>query len=98
MLARPRLVVASASKPSDASSLAVPASQGFGMTKAPGRPCRARKTSAFCACVLMSAPPPSAPRRRVALDDHARLEQARDLRLAHARPAQDVDGVFAEAG
>ena len=33
----PRLVVASASKPSAASSFAVPASHGFGMMNAPGR-------------------------------------------------------------
>ena len=47
VLARPRLVVASASKPIAASSLAVPASQGLGMMKAPGRACSARKASAF---------------------------------------------------
>jgi len=47
VLARPRLVVASASKPIAASSFAVPASQGLGMMKAPGRACSARNSSAF---------------------------------------------------
>jgi hypothetical protein len=45
--ANPRLVVASASNPTAASSFAVPASQGFGMMKAPGRACSARNASAF---------------------------------------------------
>jgi hypothetical protein len=48
-LATPRLVVASASKPSAANILAVPASQGLGMMKAPGRSCRARNIDAFSA-------------------------------------------------
>jgi len=47
--ARPRLVVASASKPSDASRRAVPASHGFGMMNAPGRSCIARNAAAFSA-------------------------------------------------
>src|SRR5439155_2196132 len=47
VLARPRLVVASASNPIAASSFAVPASQGLGMMKAPGRVCSARSASAF---------------------------------------------------
>src|SRR5512134_734671 len=54
-LASPRLVVASASKPREASSRAVPASQGFGITKAPGRSCRARKVAAFSAGVFMAS-------------------------------------------
>src|SRR5262245_3576941 len=57
MLARPRLVVARASKPSDASRRAVPASHGFGMTKAPGRSCSRRKAAAFSAWVRMGSPP-----------------------------------------
>ncbi len=52
-LARPRLVVASASKPSEARSRAVPASHGFGITKAPGRSCSARKAAAFSRGVFM---------------------------------------------
>src|SRR5215475_8932887 len=53
-LATPRLVVASASNPIAASSRAVPASQGFGMMKAPGRSCRARKVLAFSNCVRIA--------------------------------------------
>src|SRR5262245_4439782 len=41
--AKPALVVASALKPNDASSLAVPMSQGLGMTNAPAASCSARK-------------------------------------------------------
>ena len=52
-LENPRLVVASASNPSDAKSFAVPASQGFGMMKIPGRSCSARKARARSACVRM---------------------------------------------
>src|SRR6185503_3945053 len=51
LLATPRLVVASASKPRDARSRAVPVSQGFGMMNAPGRACNARNVAAFSACV-----------------------------------------------
>jgi hypothetical protein len=47
VLANPRLVVANASKPIAASSFAVPASHGLGMTKAPGRACNATNASAF---------------------------------------------------
>src|SRR6185369_12496637 len=47
VLARPRLVVASASNPIAASNFAVPASHGLGMMKAPGRACSARNASAF---------------------------------------------------
>src|SRR5947199_330837 len=55
LLARPRLVVASASKPSEASSFAVPASQGLGMMKTPGRLCRARNAVPFSAWVRMTS-------------------------------------------
>jgi hypothetical protein len=44
--AKPALVVASASNPSDASSRAEPTSHGFGMTKMPSRACSSRKRSA----------------------------------------------------
>src|SRR3977135_2103845 len=54
--ASPRLVVAKASKPSEAQSFAVPASQGLGMTKIPGRSCRARNVRARSACVRMVTP------------------------------------------
>src|SRR4030095_8069701 len=51
MFERPRLVVASASKPRLASRRAVPASQGLGMMNARARSWRARNVAAFCACV-----------------------------------------------
>src|SRR5882762_3331040 len=54
--ASPRLVVANASKPSEAKSFAVPASQGLGMTKIPGRSCKARNIRARSACVRMLTP------------------------------------------
>src|SRR5260221_6299618 len=54
--ARPRLVVANASKPSEAKSFAVPASQGLAMTKIPGRSCNARNIRARSACVRMLTP------------------------------------------
>src|SRR5882724_9483619 len=54
--ASPRLVVAKASKPSEAKSFAVPASQGLGMTKIPGRSCKARNIRARSACVRMLTP------------------------------------------
>src|SRR5215472_4477589 len=49
--ARPALVVVRASNPSPASTFAVPASQGFGMTKIPGRAWSAWNRRAFSACV-----------------------------------------------
>src|SRR4051794_3767335 len=56
--AKPPLVVASALKPSEASTLAEPASHGFGMTK--GGPWgRARKLGAFS----LGPPLPLAPQR-----------------------------------
>jgi hypothetical protein len=55
ILASPRLVVASASKPIAASSFAVPASQGLGMMKARGRRCSARNNSAFSSWVRIEA-------------------------------------------
>src|SRR5687768_7774633 len=57
-LARPRLVVASASKPSAARSFAVPASQGFGMMNAPSRSCSARNACAFLSWVVIGPPWP----------------------------------------
>src|SRR5215469_4231016 len=51
--AYPMLVVASASKPRWANSLAVPASQGLGMMNAPLRSWSARKMRPFSACVGM---------------------------------------------
>src|SRR5713226_9091461 len=54
-LASPRLVVASDSKPREASSRAVPASQGFGMMNAPGRSCSARNAAAFSTGVFMAS-------------------------------------------
>src|SRR3982750_1021142 len=56
-LAMPRLVVASASKPSDASNLAVPASHGFGRIRIPGRVCNSRNRRPFSACERMSLSP-----------------------------------------
>src|SRR5215472_2379990 len=61
--AYPMLVVASASKPRWANSLAVPASQGFGTMNAPSRSWSARKVRPFSACVDMETaawPPASA--------------------------------------
>src|SRR5215472_11145342 len=52
-LENPRLVVANASKASEASNFAVPASQGLGMMKIPGRSCSARNDRARSACVRM---------------------------------------------
>src|SRR5262249_30059708 len=49
--AKPALVVASASKPSDANSLADPASHAFGTTNRPGLSCRCRNRSARARCV-----------------------------------------------
>src|SRR4051812_10739931 len=46
--AKPALVVASASKPSDASSFAEPTSHGLGMTKTPSRSCSSRKVATSC--------------------------------------------------
>jgi hypothetical protein len=56
MFITPRLVVASASNPIAASSFAVPASQGLGMMKAPGRSCRALNAFAFSIWLRMAAP------------------------------------------
>lgn len=56
--ARPALVVANASKPSTVRMRAVPASQGLGMTKAPGRACKAWNTAAFSAWFSMVVRPP----------------------------------------
>src|SRR6185369_120447 len=55
-LAMPRLVVASASKPSDASNLAVPASHGFGRIRIPGRACNSRNRRPFSACQRIIIP------------------------------------------
>ncbi len=49
--ANPPLVVASAAKPSEASSRAEPASHGFGSSSGSGPSCRARNTRARSACV-----------------------------------------------
>src|SRR5512135_2254610 len=51
--ASPALVVVSASKPRLSRIFPVPASQGFGMTKAPGRSWRAWKRTAFSAWVTL---------------------------------------------
>src|SRR3954452_9597598 len=57
-VAMPRLVGASASKPSDASNLAVPASHGFGRIRIPGRACISRNRRPFSACERISSPLP----------------------------------------
>jgi hypothetical protein len=69
--AAPALVEASASNPSAARMRAEPASHGLGMTKAPGRSCRARNAATLAAVLLVLAiahPPdllaPSLPRSR----------------------------------
>ena len=49
--ANPPLVVASAAKPSEASSRAEPASHGLGSSSGSGPSCRARNTRARSACV-----------------------------------------------
>ncbi len=49
--AKPPLVVASAAKPSDASSRADPTSQGLGRSSGPGPWCRARKARARSAWI-----------------------------------------------
>ena len=54
VLANPRLVVANASKPIAASSFAVPASHGLGMTKAPGRAWSATNAWAFSVWLRMA--------------------------------------------
>src|SRR5712671_6062002 len=53
----PKLVVASASKPTDASSFAVPASHGFGRIKIPGRWCNSRNRRPFSTWVRMTVSP-----------------------------------------
>ena len=74
----PRLVVASASKPSDCSSLAVPASHGLGRSRIPGRACRSRKIWPFSACVRMTL---FLPRQTQRMTEHHRL-------VAHRAEAQ----------
>src|SRR5436305_11655561 len=51
--ANPPLVVAKASKPTDARILAEPSSHGFGITSGAGPWCKARKRSAFSTWVAM---------------------------------------------
>ena len=53
----PRLVVTSASKPTDASSFAVPASHGLGRIKIPGRWCSSRNRRPFSTWVRMTVSP-----------------------------------------
>jgi len=61
MFARPRLVVASALKPSPAKSRAVPASHGLGMIKVPGSSCSARSVTRPIPKPSTKAPTPTTP-------------------------------------
>ncbi len=55
--AKPALVVASAGKPSCSSARALPASQGFGITKHPAA-CRSRKAATRSFCTVIGTPRP----------------------------------------
>src|SRR6185503_21330607 len=89
--ARPALVVVRASKPSPARIRAVPASHGFGITKAPARACSARKRSPFSSWVTGIAPSSS----RDAPQEGAVL--AHDTsRALHPREGRDTRGVLRE--
>ena len=92
VVAKPLLVVASASKPSDASSRAEPASHGLGMSSGVPGTCSAANARARSAALTGPPPPGAAPRRAPATRGMSSSHAAASARSRSAPAAPPSPG------